>query len=145
MGRGRRLRSMSETASRVLDSHVHFWSPARLEYPWLASAPALEREFLPEHFGALADRTLEALIFVEANCVESRADEELDFVDALAAGEPRIVGRVAFVDMMDRDSRRSRLAKLGLRPAVVGVRQNVQGHAPGYCLTDVFVDGVHEA
>jgi hypothetical protein len=29
----------------VIDSHVHVWDPARIDYPWLVEAPALERRF----------------------------------------------------------------------------------------------------
>jgi L-fuconolactonase len=31
----------------VIDSHLHLWDPAALEYPWLAREPALRRSFLP--------------------------------------------------------------------------------------------------
>ena len=33
----------------IVDSHVHFWDPARLRYAWLDGEPALNREFLPDH------------------------------------------------------------------------------------------------
>ena len=36
----------------VLDSHVHFWDPQRLRYPWLAGEPALNRAFLPVDLAA---------------------------------------------------------------------------------------------
>jgi len=29
------------TRPRVVDAHVHFWDPTRLDYPWLAETPAL--------------------------------------------------------------------------------------------------------
>ena len=29
----------------VIDSHVHVWDPARVDYPWLVEAPALDRRF----------------------------------------------------------------------------------------------------
>jgi L-fuconolactonase len=135
---------MQASLPRLLDAHVHFWNPERLSYPWLSDAPSLRRPFLPEQFGALADRAVDALLFVEANCGPSDSEAELDFVDGLAAREPRIIGSVAFVDMTERDTRRQRLERLARRERVVGVRHNVQGHAAGYCLTSSFVAGVCE-
>ena len=32
----------------IVDSHVHFWDLARLDYPWLAEVPPLRRTFRPE-------------------------------------------------------------------------------------------------
>ena len=135
---------MQASLPRVLDAHVHFWNPERLSYPWLSDAPSLKRPFLPEQFGALADRAVDALLFVEANCGPSDSEAELDFVDGLAAREPRIIGSVAFVDMTERDTRRQRLERLARRERVVGVRHNIQGHAAGYCLSSSFVAGVCE-
>lgn len=132
-------------ALRVLDAHVHFWQPQRLHYPWLTEVPSLHRAFLPEHYEALEAGAISTLLFVEANCESSEADAELDFVDDLAAREPRIVGSVAFVDMTNGDTRASRLAQLARRERVVGVRHNIQGHPAGDCLNSSFVAGVHEA
>src|SRR5687768_2681134 len=56
---------MSET---VLDAHVHFWDPSRLEYPWLKDEPALLRPFLPQDYAeAMEGVPVEGIIFVEAN------------------------------------------------------------------------------
>jgi len=129
---------------RVIDSHVHFWSPRQLHYPWLTEAPSLQRAFLPEHFEALDTGAISTLLFVEANCEPSEADVELDFVDDLAAREPRIAGSVAFVDMNDDATRPSRLDRLARRERIVGVRHNIQGHPAGYCLSSSFIAGVHE-
>src|SRR5689334_6806979 len=128
-------------APRVLDAHVHFWDPGRLHYPWLTEVPALRRAFLPEQFGGLAARAVDAVLFVEANCELSEAALELDFVDELTAHEPRIIGSLAFVDMTDVETRNTRLESLARRDRVVGVRHNVQGSAGGYCLSPAFVSG----
>jgi L-fuconolactonase len=132
-------------APRVIDAHVHFWDPERLHYPWLTEVPALRRAFLPEQFGGLAARAVDAVIFVEANCELSEAALELEFVDGLAADEPRISGTVAFVDMTDVETRNTRLESLARRDRVVGVRHNVQGRAGGDCLSSAFISGVQEA
>jgi L-fuconolactonase len=130
---------------RVIDAHVHFWNPDLLHYPWLKATPALQRAFLPEHFGVLANGTVDGVIFVEANCQPSESSAELDFVDGLAEREPRVVGSVAYVDLWDERSRADTLRRLARRERVVGVRQNIQGQPRGVCLAPSFVRGVHEA
>jgi L-fuconolactonase len=126
---------------RVIDAHVHFWRPDRLHYPWLANLPALQRPFVPGDFGALATGALDGLLFVESNCEPSESDAELDLVDELAARDPRIAGSVAFVDMTS-GMIPERLDRLARRERIVGVRHNIQGQAPGCCLTPAFVAGV---
>lgn len=161
---------MTDT-TRVVDSHVHFWNPVAggqrageqgesgdlhqvipseqresrdlhvLHYPWLDSLPALRRSLLPANYAAVAD----AFIVVEANCISSEAELEVDFVHQLAAQDDRIAGVVAFVDLGNEESRDGTLSRLSQRDRVVGVRQNIQGHAKGFCLTPSFVGGVHNA
>jgi L-fuconolactonase len=130
---------------RVIDAHVHFWNPELLHYAWLSEAPALQRAFLPDDFDALGARNVEGVIFVEANCQPSEAEAELDFVDRLAEREPRVLASIAYVDLHEDRSRRGALRRLSYRERVVGVRQNMQGQARGFCLRPPFVRGVQEA
>lgn len=127
---------------RVIDAHVHFWNPGLLHYPWITQAPGLERAFLPEHFEPLADGTIDGVIVVEANCEPAEAMAEVDFVDSLAAREPRVLATVAFVDLVDEDVRGETLRRLAQRERVVGIRHNIQGQSVGYCLAPAFVRGV---
>jgi L-fuconolactonase len=62
-------------------------------------------------------------------------------VDRLASADPRVTGTVAFIDLLDELARPSALERLSRRRRVVGVRQNIQGHPPGFCLDDRFVRG----
>jgi L-fuconolactonase len=130
---------------RVIDAHVHFWNPGLLHYAWLDDMPALQRAFLPDHFAALDARTVDGVIFVEANCHPSEAEAELDFVDRLAEHASRVLGSVAYVDLHEDRSRGDALRRLSHRERVVGVRQNIQGQQPGFCLAPAFVRGVQEA
>ena len=67
---------------RVVDAHVHFWDPARLDYPWLAETPALQRAFGPKDFAPLEQGTIDALVFVEANCAHGQSLREVRWVEA---------------------------------------------------------------
>ncbi len=127
---------------RVIDAHVHFWKPGALHYPWLRRQAALRRSFLPDDLESLVSGEVCGVLFVEANCRPSESIRELDFVDSLTECEPRILGSVAYVDMVDTHTRDRTLAELTLRTGVVGVRHNIQGHPRGFSLQPEFVVGV---
>ena len=126
----------------VIDAHVHFWDPRRLRYPWLAGQAPLAAAFLPGDYEPLASGEVDAVVFVEANVAPEQAADEVSWVDRLADAEPRIVGIVAFVDLLDEGGRDAGLARLARLPRVVGVRHNIQHHAPGFALQPEFVRGV---
>jgi L-fuconolactonase len=129
---------------RVIDAHVHFWDPDLLHYPWLRQTRALQRAFLPEQFAALANATVDGVIVVEANCEPSEAMAEVDFIDRLAAQEPRVLATIAYVDLLDERSRSETLRRLAQRERVVGVRHNIQGQPADFCLAPAFVRGVND-
>ena len=130
---------------RVVDSHVHFWDPDVLHYPWLDAVPPLQRAFLPADLDSLSVRTVDGVVFVEANAVGSETLREVDFVEQLAREERRINGIIAYVDLLDEAGRTATLEELSARERVVGVRHNIQEHPPGYCLQSSFVAGVKAA
>jgi L-fuconolactonase len=129
---------------RAIDAHIHFWDPALLRYPWHDPEPSLQRVFLPADYAPLRDGSVSGVVFVQADCLPSQAAAEVEWVERLAAAEPRIIGIVAFVDLLDEDRRSTALDRLARSPLVVGVRQNIQGHPPGFALQDRFILGVRE-
>lgn len=130
----------------IVDSHVHFWDPAELSYPWLDELPSLRRAFLPRDYAAATGQIpIGRLVFVEANCRLDQAQREVEFVERLARAEPRVAGIVAFVGLEARDSGLGRaLDSLACSPLVKGVRQNIQGHPAGFAVQPAFVEGVRE-
>jgi L-fuconolactonase len=128
----------------VVDSHVHFWDPALLEYPWLDEHPTLKRTFLPSDYAPLRSRRADAVVFVQADCRPDQSADEVEFVERLAEAEPRVVGIVAYVDLNDESAVVPALDRLQRSQRVVGVRHNIQGRVPGYCLTPAFVRGVQQ-
>lgn len=128
----------------VIDAHVHFWDPAALRYPWLESVPALERAFLPPDYFLDGAAAPDAVVFVEGNCTPAESAAEVRFVRRLANVEPRIAGIVAFVDLLDERTRTVALQRVAATREVVGVRHNIQGHPPGFCVRAAFVRGVEE-
>jgi len=132
----------------IVDSHVHFWDPAQLHYPWLDGVPSLHRAFLPRDYAAATGHIpIDRIVFVEANCRPAEARREVELVERLAEAGPRVAGIVAFVDVAQGlGPRGSGLAKtldaLSTLPRVKGIRQNIQGQPAGFCRTRAFVDGV---
>jgi L-fuconolactonase len=130
----------------IVDTHVHFWDPAQLAYPWLADVPALSRAFLPEDYAAQAPLPVVGkLVFVECGCDPARSLEEVRWVAGLAAAEPRLRGIVAQAAMERGVGVREELAALRRIPRVVGIRRNIESEPdPEFCLTPAFIAGVRE-
>jgi L-fuconolactonase len=131
-------------AERVVDAHVHFWDPRVLHYPWLNEHPILSRAFGPTDYDELHTGAVSAAVFVEANCHPDETLDEVRFVEAIADTNPWIAGIVAYVGIGNARATSDTLEQLADRPRVVGARHNIQGHAPGYCTTSIFVDAVRE-
>ena len=130
----------------LVDTHVHFWDPTRLRYPWLGSVPALGRAFLP------ADYSVQALlpntakwVFVECGCDPASSLAEAKWVAGLAAAEPRLQGIVARASVEQGNAVREHLVALSRIPQVRGVRRNLESETdPDFCLSPDFIAGVRE-
>ena len=128
----------------IVDAHVHFWNPAKLNYPWLASVPALSRAFLPEHYSAATKTAnVSKMVFVECGCAASQSIDEINWISELAARETRLKGIVAQASVELGARVTSELTALAKNPLVKGVRRNVQGEPDAnFCLQPDFVTGV---
>ena len=131
----------------IVDTHVHFWDPLQLDYPWLRSAKSLQTAFVPSDYrSAFTPAPIEKLIFVECNVRPDQCEQEVSWVEGLVKDEPRLVAIVAFADLTlgDERERSSLLERLLARPMVRGLRHNIQGERKGFCLQSSFVAGVRE-
>ena len=129
----------------IVDAHVHFWDPGELDYPWLDAVPSLRCPALPAAYHAAGvGADVDRVIVVEGNCAPLQSGREVELLERLAEVErtPRIAGIVAFVDLTEETTRDAALEAMGNRSRVKGVRQNIQGQEPGFCLQSSFVDGV---
>ena len=127
----------------IVDTHVHFWDPRTLRYPWLEQIPVLERPFLPDDYAtATAGMPIEKLVVVECDCDRSESPRELAYFEQLAESEPRLAGIVAFVDLTRDDESLRAIDAAATAPTVKGVRHNIQGEQPGFCLQPAFVNAV---
>lgn len=130
-------------ARRYIDTHVHFWDPARLRYDWLATVPAINRPFLTaDLLDATNDLALEKMVFVQADTAREQAIDEAAWVSELAVGEPRIAGIVADARLEWGEAVRPQLDGLSTYPLVKGVRRLIQSEPLGFAVEDHFVRGV---
>jgi L-fuconolactonase len=128
---------------RILDSHVHFWDPSRLTYPWLASLPKLRRAFTPDDYRqATAGMPVAEFIFVEAASTPEQTLAEIDWIHSLRADEPRLCAMAARVELSEPGRDRV-LEQLAAKKSVVSVRN--QSQSPGFYLQQSYTDGVRAA
>lgn len=109
-----------------IDSHQHFWRPARGDYTWLrADVPALAplvRDFLPEHLApTLRAHGVARTVLVQA----AESEAETDFMLELAAAHAVIGGVVGWVDLSASDAVAS-LERMARHPKFKGVRPMLQ-------------------
>ncbi|KTR07593.1 hypothetical protein NS365_03190 [Aureimonas ureilytica] len=130
----------------IIDTHVHLYDPARLDYPWLASVPAIQGAFLmPEFDRARGAIAVEGIVFAEVDAAPGQELDEARFVDELANEDNRIRGIIASAPVERGAAVAEDLERLAAIGRVKAVRRLIQGHAdPAYCLTPAFVEGVRE-
>jgi L-fuconolactonase len=118
---------------KAIDSHVHVWDPAVLEYPWLANSRSLTRPFLPQDLPHTQDNTL-AAVFVQADCRDDQSLKEVDWVSGLRTEWQELAAVVAFAPISRGDRVSQDLDQLLERPLVRGVRQLLQDRDESFML-----------
>jgi len=128
----------------IVDAHVHFWNPQRLNYPWLAGLPALNRAFLPEEYSTTTKNAgVSKMVFVECGCEPAQNRDEVKWISELAIREKWLKGIVAHASLEWGMAAREELAALAEFPLVKGVRRNLQSEADvNFCLQPDFMAGV---
>jgi L-fuconolactonase len=129
--------------TELLDAHLHFWDPNARHHEWLAAHPPLRRRFGPEDVSAGRHELVGAL-FVQADCREDEALDEVRWVSQLAADHPVICGVVAHAPLQRGRAAVRHLEALAAQPLVVGVRRLLQG-LPREAITErAFICGVRQ-
>lgn len=129
----------------LIDSHVHLWDTARLDYPWLTGIPAIDSPHLPgEYRDASEGYDVEKLVFVQCDVADGQSRDEVRWISELAeTDEPRIAGIVAWAPVAEGSAVAPELEWLATMPLVRGVRQLIQPEADNaFCAKPDFVRGV---
>jgi L-fucono-1,5-lactonase len=112
----------------IVDSHQHFWDPARADYPWMTDE--LRRRYGPEDLEPLLrERGVAGTVVVQAR---HSLDETRELL-AIAAANPFVRGVVGWLDLTGDVDR-----QLGeLDGTLVGVRHQVHDEPdPAWLLRD---------
>ena len=127
----------------ITDTHVHFWDPANLRYPWLDNSELLNKPYLPEDYTA-ASRPVNVgrIVFVQAACLTEQAAEEVAWVTGLARKDARIRGIVADAPLEKGDEVAPLLESFARNPLVKGVRRFLRNGIVDGELTPGYVRGV---
>lgn len=104
----------------VVDAHQHFWDPARVTYPWLASAyPELDRGFdfadLSPHLTASG---VDATVLVQSEDV----DDDNQLMIDIASQHTQVAGIVGWAPLDDPAALDMTIARLRQSGKLVGIR-----------------------
>jgi L-fuconolactonase len=106
----------------MIDSHQHFWDPARGDYTWLRPGNPLYRAYQPDHLAPLFYTAgVQGSILVQAAATAA----ETDYLLRLARATPWILGVVGWIDMAALDAPKQ-IAERAQDPLFVGVRPMLQ-------------------
>lgn len=129
----------------MIDTHVHLWDPARLTYAWHEGNDTLSRPFVVEDYlAATKGIDIEKIVFVQADCDPSQAEDEVAWVTSLAEKSPLIQGITAWAPIFKGAAAvDAHIARLGAYPLVKAVRQIIQFEEDiDFCVKPDFVAGV---
>ncbi|MGM7667827.1 amidohydrolase family protein [Microbacterium sp. A93] len=125
---------------RVLDSHLHLWDPARLDYDWLTGPlrARFDADELAAAVGGLSDAR--GFVFVQAGSAEDQYLDEVEWVTSLAS-RVNVRGIVAGARLDCGAATLEYLDAVAAKPLVVGVRHLLQGEPAGFAGTTEFRAG----
>jgi L-fuconolactonase len=126
---------------RRIDAHVHFWDPEQRHHDWLDAVPQLRRPYLPAQLAPERHHP-DGLVFVQADCRDDEALDEVAWVTRLAREDPRIRGIVAHAALERGAAVDGHLEALAAHPLVVGVRRLLQSAPAALAVAAPFVRGV---
>jgi L-fuconolactonase len=128
----------------LIDAHIHLWDLDNLDYPWVDQHPVLNRTFLIEDYDAArAGADVEAMVFVQCECLPEQHLEELAWVQSIADADPRLKAIVPWAPLEKGEAVGDELAKIATDGRVKGVRRIVEFEPdPEFCIQPGFMRGV---
>lgn len=124
---------------KIIDTHLHLWDTALLQYPWLQEVPPINKTFLIEDYHkATEGYDIAQMVFVQCECLPSQTLCEMNFVQEQRNKDSRIAGAVAYAPLEKGIVAEPVLHELSLNPLVKSVRR-MNGDAPGLCLEPDFL------
>ena len=109
--------------SLEIDSHQHFWNPARGDYDWMPmDTPTLARKYAPSDLEPhLIANGIDQTVLAQA----AASVEETEYMLGIADATPRVAGVVGWINFENKaDSHH--LCRLAKHPKFLGVRPMIQ-------------------
>jgi L-fuconolactonase len=135
----------------IIDTHLHVWDPARLDYSWIKGNPLFDRGYHVEDYARdLGPVQVEAIVFLECYA-DFTADggqfiEEVRFVEDEARRDSRIMGIVPMAPLEWGRRVEPILEEMARNhPKVKGIRRIIEFDADprALALSDAFIEGVN--
>ncbi|WEK52100.1 MAG: amidohydrolase family protein [Candidatus Kaistia colombiensis] len=134
----------------IVDTHLHIWDPARLDYAWIKGNPLFDRPYHVEDYARdLGPVAVEAMVFLECfadfDAERGQYLEEVAFVEDEARRDPRLKAIVPMAPLERGAQAEPMLAEMAEKhPAVKGIRRIVEFDADPRALTlsPDFITGV---
>ena len=135
----------------IIDTHLHVWDPARLDYAWIKGNPLFDRPYHVEDYARdCGDVQVEAMVFLEcyADFTAERGQyvEEVRFVEDEARRDPRLKAIVPMAPLEKGSRAEPILAEMAEHhPSVRGIRRIVEFDPDPRALTlsQDFIAGVN--
>ena len=125
---------------RIVDTHLHLVYPDKFSYPWLDSAPAINRPWTVENYWAEAERLgIETALHMEVDVAEPEMEDETRFM--LDGLHPRIGGAIAACRPEHVDFPRH-IERLAAMPGVRGVRRILHTQPDELSQGELFADNL---
>jgi L-fuconolactonase len=117
---------MAPPPVRLVDTHVHFWHPKRLQYSWLRNNALLERPYEVQDYPG-QETAPEALVFVECDADPGQSLAEINFVEEQAQRDARVRAIVAHAPLEQGRAVEPLLEQIiAASPKVRGIRRILQ-------------------
>jgi len=128
----------------MIDAHIHLWDIDKLNYPWLEKVPDINRNFLlADYDNAIKDEKIEAMVFVQCECVPEQHLHELAWVQSLADIDPRLKAIIPWVPLEKGDLVAQELSMIAGDSRVKGVRRIIEFEEDiDFCIQPGFIRGV---
>ncbi len=128
----------------LIDAHIHLWDLAELDYPWLEKVPCINRTFvLSDYDAARGNHPVEAMVFVQCECLPEKHLAELAWVKSLADSDSRLKGIIPWVALEQGEEVGEEIYTIAQDPRVKGVRRIIEFEEdPDFCVQPGFIRGV---
>jgi L-fuconolactonase len=125
----------------IIDAHVHLLDQRRFRYSWAAGAPSLARDWtLDDLFAVAKPYQIEGAVFVEVDVDPPQHLDEAEWVDGLAAADPRLKGAVVALPMEQGPKLEPEIARVAALKTTRGVRRLIQNQPdPDFMLRPDFL------